>query len=550
MGIFEARFRLGGEPMKEIKNKGKFSDELELQELEEAKRRNKIIEKYLGKEITYQSALGLIPCSKSTFYRLLHKYDEGDNSTALLGIRRGRKKGENQLAKKVEVVIRVAIKRKLNSREAGPSVVWREVRDRCIEESLPIPSLSAVAQRVKSISPLELRKLKYGAADAYDKLGMKPGQLKLSRPLEVTQIDHTLVDIILCDDDRVPLGRPWLTVLIDVKTRVILSYYLSWHNPSSVSVAATIAFAVANKEHYLATIDCAHIKYPFSGKPEAINSDNAKEFKSLSMVKACEKNNISLNWRPYGKKHYGGHVERWIGTLMGEVHFLPGTTFSNTLRRKGYPSEKKSCMTFMELSKWFARQVAIYHSTVHSEIKSTPGDAWFDYFGGQAPNALTNKEKAELTIDFLPQARRRVTPKGLRFKNSYYYGPELVPFAGLVLLIKYNPLSMRRIWVRLNNEYVSVPFSDLTENDKVLEAARISSLSQQEKSKVRWMTEGERIVLKRESDELVVSAKTSAKRERRRQAIEKEHGSKIIAVPNVGFNCDYSKKPIPFNSED
>lgn len=103
------------------------------------------------------------------------------------------------------------------------------MRDRCIESRLPIPSLGAVAKRVNAISPVEMRKLKYGAADAYDKLEMKPGELKLSRPLEVTQIDHTLVDIILCDDERTPLGRPWLTVLIDIKTRVILSYYLSLH---------------------------------------------------------------------------------------------------------------------------------------------------------------------------------------------------------------------------------------------------------------------------------------------------------------------------------
>lgn len=536
--------------MRSKDNRGAGCEEAGIEELKEAKRRNDVIQKYLNKEITYRSALGLIPCSKTTFYKLIHKYDESYGSTALIPTRRGRKTGESQLTEAVENIIRESIKSKLTSRAAGPTAVWKRVKDRCIELSLPIPSLGAVSKRVNSISPLELRKLQYGAADAYDKLAMKPGRLKLSRPLEVTQIDHTRVDIILCDDDRTPLGRPWLTVLIDVKTRIILSYYLAWHNPSSVSVAATIAFAVANKKDYLTMIGCEGISYPFSGKPEAINSDNAKEFRSLSMEKACAKNKIDLNWRPRGKKHYGGHVERLIGTLMGEVHFLPGTTFSNTKIRKGYDSEKKSCMTFLEFSRWFATQVAIYHCTEHSALKKTPGDAWLDYFGPHNSNTLTNNEKAELTIDFLPQDRRTISPKGLRFKNNYYYCPDLAPYVGREVLIKYNPLSMRRIWARLVDEYINVPFSDLAQNDNLLESARIGGLNQQEKSKTRWVTEVGRVQFKKNADEIVVNSQAATRKERRQQAISREHGPRSPVEVHSTVRIDYSKKPTPFNSED
>lgn len=536
--------------MRKMKSREARCDEVVFDELKEATRSNDVIQKYINKEIALKSALGLISCSKSTFYRLLHKYDEDAGPIALLQTKRGRKKGESQLLEAVESIIKAAIKSKLKNRTAGPSAVWKEVEDKCILSGLPVPSLGAVAKRVNLISPLDLRKLQYGAADAYDKLAMKPGKLKLSRPLQVTQIDHTLVDIILCDDDRRPLGRPWITVLIDVKTRVILSYYLSWHHPSSVSVAATIAFAVSNKADYLSMIGCEHISYPFSGKPEAIHSDNAKEFKSISMEKACAKNKINLNWRPYGKKHYGGHIERLIGTLMGEVHFLPGTTFSNTKARKGYDSEKKSCMTFLEFSQWFATQVAIYHSTPHSALKQTPGDAWFDYYGSHDPNTLTNNEKAELTIDFLPQDRRTVYPKGLRFKNNYYYCPDLAPYVGQDVLIKYNPLSMKRVWARLKDEYISVSFADLAQNDNLLESARIGGFFQREKSRTRWITETDRIELKERSNDIVVRAQATTKKERRQQAIKREHGDRLPEMGSSKVSVDYSKKPTPFSSED
>ena len=36
-----------------------------------------------------------------------------------------------------------------------------------------------------------------------------------------------------------------------------------------------------------------------------------------------------------GQPHYGGIVERVIGTMMQLVHELPGTTFSNPAQRGG-----------------------------------------------------------------------------------------------------------------------------------------------------------------------------------------------------------------------
>ena len=53
-------------------------------------------------------------------------------------------------------------------------------------------------------------------------------------PLSVVQIDHTLVDIILVDPiDRLPIGRPYLTIAIDVYSRCIAGFILSLEAPSA-----------------------------------------------------------------------------------------------------------------------------------------------------------------------------------------------------------------------------------------------------------------------------------------------------------------------------
>ncbi|WP_170575653.1 hypothetical protein [Ruegeria atlantica] len=59
----------------------------------------------------------------------------------------------------------------------------------------------------------------------------------MERPLEGDQIDYTLADIILVDQfERKPLGRPWLTLAIDVATRVVLGVHVIFDTPSVLSI--------------------------------------------------------------------------------------------------------------------------------------------------------------------------------------------------------------------------------------------------------------------------------------------------------------------------
>lgn len=47
-------------------------------------------------------------------------------------------------------------------------------------------------------------------------------------PLQVVQIDHTKVDLELVGDiSRACIGRPWLTLVLDVHTRMIIGLQLS-----------------------------------------------------------------------------------------------------------------------------------------------------------------------------------------------------------------------------------------------------------------------------------------------------------------------------------
>ena len=80
-------------------------------------------------------------------------------------------------------------------------------------------------------------------------------------------------------------------------------------------------------------------------------------------------------YRPPGMPHFGGIIERLIGTMMQMVHELPGTTFSNPGERGEYDSDGTAVLTVAELKRWLALAVASYHGQVHGTSGPDTGRA-------------------------------------------------------------------------------------------------------------------------------------------------------------------------------
>ena len=96
--------------------------------------------------------------------------------------------------------------------------------------------------------------------------------------------------------------------------------------------------------------------------------DNAREFKSEAIRRGCDEYGIKKLFRPIARPHFGGHIERLIGTLMGSVHLLPGTTSSNVAERGDYDSAKSATMTLAEFEAWLALEIAgRYHKRLPHE---------------------------------------------------------------------------------------------------------------------------------------------------------------------------------------
>ncbi len=102
----------------------------------------------------------------------------------------------------------------------------------------------------------------------------------MTAPLEQVQIDHTVIDLIVVDDrDRQPIGRPYLTLAIDVFTRCVLGMVVTLEAPSAVSVGLCLVHVACDKRPWLEGLN-VEMDWQMSGKPLLLYLDNAAEFKS------------------------------------------------------------------------------------------------------------------------------------------------------------------------------------------------------------------------------------------------------------------------------
>jgi hypothetical protein len=169
------------------------------------------------------------------------------------------------------------------------------------------------------------------------------------------------------------------------------------------------------------------LEWPICGLPDEIHLDNAKEFHSCALRRGAQEYGIELSYCPLRQPHYGGHIERLIGTTMGAVHLLPGTTFSNVQEKGSYDSVKQATMTMAELERWLALEIlGRYHQSVHSALHIPPLAAWEK--GMRARGTLRQVQHAKhFFCEFLPGGRSLIRRDGIRLFNIHYWSNVLTP---------------------------------------------------------------------------------------------------------------------------
>jgi len=408
-----------------------------------------------------------------TVRRRWKRYCENPNASAQLACIPGPAPGSRMLPPVVESLIERAISEVYLTREERPITrAHLRCRELAKEANLTPPSYQSVRVRALSRDPLVLARKRLGSHEGNAKQAPSIRGLSVTRPLQVVQIDHALIDLIVVSPvSKKPIGRPWITVAIDVFTRCVVGYFLSFDNPTQTSVAHALEHACFPKSTWLGDLDLVDLQYPMFGKMEEIHWDNAKNFKAAAIIAQCERHNIHIPHRPARCPHYGAYIERLIGTMMGACHLLPGTTKSNSKARGDYPSERKAIFTFRDLERWLAAEIiGVYHNSPHRGLSGrTPAKAWEEAWATsdgkhRLPQLVGNRR--EFVLGMLPFVNRKVVRTGIHINGLTYWDPAISPFinSGREYTIHFSQRDLSRVFLYTQDGFLDVPLQDRTQD--------------------------------------------------------------------------------------
>jgi putative transposase len=320
------------------------------------------------------------------------------------------------------------------------------------DEGLVVPSNSTIRRLIETYDDRGLARGKATARRSADKRPDRPHTpIVATAPGAVVEIDSTPVNVLcLMPDGKV--GRPHLTVAMDVATRSILGFSMVPTGASGVEHADLLARILRPRRcrpdapdwmrldassvlphDAMVAIDARQrgaIAVPYI-VPETITTDRGKDYLSPTFVAACQHFGISVRQAPPQSPTFKGHIERLMGsidTLWMQVQ--PGYIGIDPTHRGTISND--GLLTLRELSDLFEQWwVRVWQNRPNDALRDrdvpsrrfTPNQMYAAMFDASAGIPVPIDESTYISL--MPVHRRVLQPGGFRLNNLTYWADEL-----------------------------------------------------------------------------------------------------------------------------
>ncbi len=388
----------------------------------EANRRYNIIKPFL--DGTPKKNLEI---SKRTLNYWIAAYYDGERKycDGYVGLIPGISKKGNRLAKipaeTIALMDQVIEEEYETKKQKNILSVFGTLLNRCADLGLHKPSYNALRNRINMRNKTEQIFARKGKRAAYAE---EPFYWELDyttpkhgiRPFEICHIDHTVLDIQLVSSDTFQtLGRPTLTLMIDAFSRRILSFYLSFEKPSSMSCMMAIRSCVQR----------------FNRLPQIIVMDGGKEFESVYFEALLARYEVTKKTRPKARPRNGNVIERMFGTVNTQfLYNLAGNTqITKNVRlcTSSNDPKKLALWTLQGLYEALERYFFnIYDTNHHSTLGLSPRGCYDQsiHKTGERPQRRIVYDKGFI-IDTMPSTYRRYAKvnytRGIKINNIRYW---------------------------------------------------------------------------------------------------------------------------------
>jgi|TARA_R110001632_G_scaffold125555_3_gene238814 putative transposase len=338
-------------------------------------------------------------------------------------------------------------------------------------------SRSVFFEMVRDINPVEVCMAREGSAIAAKRFRNSADHFVVDRPLERVQIDAVHLNLGLTDQTGNYIGMPVVFFAIDIFTRAIIGYVISYATQRREDLCSAIELikcSILTKEKPAHTIH----NWPLTGKPEIIQHDSgvfsSKMFQSFLAVAQ-----VTPAQNPAKKPWCNAFIERFNGTFRAQcASKIPGYLGKKILHSDASKQVKNCAYATIDEFRQIIESFILdaYHVTPHRGL------------GGKTPMQMCEEFKHFVPTASLEYFHRLDTFHGIELeatiqghkgiqKNSLYYndreGKLQTLFNKLVSGVKGNPkvkfyystldVSKISVFDPFKNDYIIIPCTSIKE---------------------------------------------------------------------------------------
>ena len=365
--------------------------------------------------------------------------------------------------------------------EAVFLAVQIENTKRIESEWLKPPGLRTIQRRIERIYGFDIAVARYGMKEALRRYGVIGISRRVSKILELVEIDHTPVDLMVVNDDRVVIGRPMITFVLDRFSRCVLGYHLTLGTHGTPAVFEALRHSMLPKSYLQDRYSDLNLTWECYGWMDRLLMDNGREFHANAVVDAMLSLGVITEYAEAMSPNDKPFVERFIRTFnYSFIHKLPGTTMAKLHLRIGFKAEDEACLTLQELDKMIhAWILGKYHLRPHSGLgKRAPIDVWRESAKSHPPQLKANAE--DVDIEFSEVSSSVVQHYGIDLNTFKYSSPRLshlrsmLPVKNTRVDVKWprNDVGHIYVWDAFEKEYFKVENNDNSVYGLTLEQAK------------------------------------------------------------------------------
>ena len=310
-------------------------------------------------------------------------------------------------------------------------LVAGRVRDvnhqRPADDHLALPGRTSLYRRVRQAGATTILCRRASAIEAHADAGVQPGAgPRTTHVLERVEMDDTPLDLILVDEeDRLPIGRPTVTLALDVYSAFPTGVYVGFEPAGYGAAMRCLLHSILPKEDTRTRYGTTQ-PWPVHGVPETLVVDHAPHLIGADLRDACGQLGIRFAPAPVRRPWLKGAIERQFRTHnTGLIHTLPGTTFSNVLQRGDYDATGHACISLTRF--WEILHVYLldfYAQDSHRGIDGVPARRWAESVAAGWTPAL-HHDAREVRIILGRAATRTIQRTGIDVAALRYQSPAL-----------------------------------------------------------------------------------------------------------------------------